>query len=122
MPPRKSYECGPVREGHLRAQSQISPDWWASVFTCCQGCPHAWNLDVEWPSHICAALPLALDHFYLGRTDGQRRGVPQSVCRRAVPAVVPIRQSRERSESWTPTESDGLLKSEYLALSVPQAV
>ena len=33
MPPRKSYECGPVREGHLRAQSQISPDWWASVFT-----------------------------------------------------------------------------------------
>jgi len=33
MRPRKSCECGPVREGHIRAQSQISPDWWASVFT-----------------------------------------------------------------------------------------
>ena len=35
-----------------------------------------------------------------------------------VNAVIPIRQPTERSESWTPMESIGLLKSENLALVV----
>ena len=45
-----------------------------------------------------------------------------SLCENPAQAVIPIPQRRERSESWTPMESIGLLKSENLALSIFKAV
>ena len=48
---------------------------------------------------------------------------PKGVCDNPAYAVVPIPQSRERSESWTPmVRSESDLKSENLAVSILKAV